>query len=139
MLMGGPATRLRGHMVGSRRRTRGPMPRCLRRSTARKARRDDACDIWTGGEPIYIDSIAPALRSVAQLVRAPVSKTGGWGFESLHSCQLHQQLSKTWKRTPWQQPGSLDPSWTQRLHSTFFDSAPITMAALVSAFLVRLA
>src|SRR5258708_7453297 len=27
-------------------------------------------------------------RSVAQLVRAPVSKTGGWGFESLHSCQL---------------------------------------------------
>src|SRR5262249_23480680 len=26
-------------------------------------------------------------RSVAQLARAPVSKTGGWGFESLHSCQ----------------------------------------------------
>ena len=26
-------------------------------------------------------------RSVAQLVRAPVSKTGGCGFESLHSCQ----------------------------------------------------
>ena len=25
-------------------------------------------------------------RSVAQLARAPVSKTGGWGFESLHSC-----------------------------------------------------
>src|ERR1700741_904420 len=25
-------------------------------------------------------------RSVAQSARAPVSKTGGWGFESLHSC-----------------------------------------------------
>jgi hypothetical protein len=60
-------------------------------STARKARRDDPGDIWTGGEPIYIDSIAPALRSVAQLVRAPVSKTGGWGFESLHSCQVGVQ------------------------------------------------
>ena len=23
------------------------------------------------------------------MARAPVSKTGGWGFESLHSCQLH--------------------------------------------------
>jgi hypothetical protein len=22
------------------------------------------------------------------MARAPVSKTGGWGFESLHSCQL---------------------------------------------------
>ena len=30
---------------------------------------------------------AAARRSVAQLARAPVSKTGGWGFESLHSCQ----------------------------------------------------
>ena len=28
-----------------------------------------------------------SARSVAQLARAPVSKTGGWGFESLHSCQ----------------------------------------------------
>ena len=27
-------------------------------------------------------------RSVAQLARAPVSKTGGWGFESLRSCQI---------------------------------------------------
>src|SRR5436305_2883763 len=32
-------------------------------------------------------------RSVAQLARAPVSKTGGWGFESLHSCQQIQCLS----------------------------------------------
>ena len=30
---------------------------------------------------------AAMRRSVAQLARAPVSKTGGWGFESLHSCQ----------------------------------------------------
>ncbi len=27
-------------------------------------------------------------RSVAQLARAPVSKTGGRGFESLRSCQI---------------------------------------------------
>ena len=27
-------------------------------------------------------------RSVAQLARAPVSKTGGRGFESLRSCQM---------------------------------------------------
>ena len=31
-------------------------------------------------------------RSVAQLARAPVSKTGGWGFESLHSCH------RPWRR-----------------------------------------
>ena len=29
---------------------------------------------------------APARRAVAQLVRVPVSKTGGWGFESLRPC-----------------------------------------------------
>jgi hypothetical protein len=27
------------------------------------------------------------------MARAPVSKTGGWGFESLHSCQFRCQLS----------------------------------------------
>ncbi len=26
------------------------------------------------------------------MARAPVSKTGGWGFESLHSCQLAAAL-----------------------------------------------
>jgi hypothetical protein len=25
------------------------------------------------------------------MARAPVSKTGGWGFESLHSCQARLQ------------------------------------------------
>ena len=34
-------------------------------------------------------------RSVAQLARAPVSKTGGWGFESLHSCHA-QVLPRHW-------------------------------------------
>ena len=29
-----------------------------------------------------------AGRGVAQLARAPVSKTGGWGFETLHPCQF---------------------------------------------------
>lgn len=33
-------------------------------------------------------------RSVAQLVRAPVSKTGGWGFESLHSCHSRRQPAR---------------------------------------------
>ncbi len=27
-------------------------------------------------------------RAVAQLARVPVSKTGGWGFESLLPCEL---------------------------------------------------
>src|SRR5580698_7862032 len=27
------------------------------------------------------------------MARAPVSKTGGWGFESLHSCQVGRQPS----------------------------------------------
>ncbi len=26
------------------------------------------------------------------MARAPVSKTGGWGFESLHSCQFMHYL-----------------------------------------------
>jgi len=30
-------------------------------------------------------------RSVAQLARASVSKTEGWGFETLHSCHSEQQ------------------------------------------------
>jgi preprotein translocase subunit SecE len=32
-------------------------------------------------------------RGVAQLARAPVSKTGGWGFETLHPCQSGAQGS----------------------------------------------
>ena len=43
------------------------------------------------GPPQALEKAASGFkvsRSVAQLARAPVSKTGGWGFESLHSCQL---------------------------------------------------
>ena len=39
-------------------------------------------------------------RGVAQLARAPVSKTGGWGFETLHPCQIataYQPL-RQWNR-----------------------------------------
>jgi hypothetical protein len=44
-----------------------------------------ANDSW---QPVPIRLPLKSLkRSVAQLARAPVSKTGGWGFESLHSCQ----------------------------------------------------
>ena len=39
--------------------------------------------IQVAGSPPPVDR----RRSVAQSARAPVSKTGGWGFESLHSCQ----------------------------------------------------
>jgi hypothetical protein len=41
--------------------------------------------------PLFALTIS-ARRSVAQLVRAPVSKTGGWGFESLLSCQSNQYV-----------------------------------------------
>ncbi len=42
--------------------------------------------------PFYASRIArqkasTRRRGVAQLARAPVSKTGGWGFETLHPCQ----------------------------------------------------
>ena len=38
--------------------------------------------------------MAPAQRrGVAQLARAPVSKTGGWGFETLHPCQLRRIMA----------------------------------------------
>ena len=36
---------------------------------------------------------ATLSRSVAQLARAPVSKTGGCGFESLHSCHAGGSLN----------------------------------------------
>ena len=43
---------------------------------------------------------AARVRSVAQLARAPVSKTGGCGFESLHSCQRKiNSLSPACERT----------------------------------------
>lgn len=30
------------------------------------------------------------------MARAPVSKTGGWGFESLHSCQNAYDADRTY-------------------------------------------
>ena len=30
------------------------------------------------------------------MARAPVSKTGGWGFESLHSCHFQSSISVIW-------------------------------------------
>jgi hypothetical protein len=34
------------------------------------------------------------------MARAPVSKTGGWGFESLHSCQVGANvLIRRWKNS----------------------------------------
>jgi hypothetical protein len=34
-------------------------------------------------------------RAVAQLARVPVSKTGGWGFESLLPCECDPRMSRT--------------------------------------------
>jgi hypothetical protein len=44
------------------------------------------------------------------MARAPVSKTGGWGFESLHSCQLFQGFcaSPREQGSPWSQLGAID-------------------------------
>ena len=40
------------------------------------------------------------------MARAPVSKTGGWGFESLHSCQTNQWFTEVLK-------GNGSGTWTQ--------------------------
>ena len=32
----------------------------------------------------------------SSMARAPVSKTGGWGFESLHSCQNSYDADRTY-------------------------------------------
>lgn len=50
------------------------------------------------GAVIVILSIrkqSSSLRPVAQLGRAPVSKTGGWGFDSLLACQKRRICGKT--------------------------------------------
>ena len=44
-------------------------------------------------------------RSVAQLGRAPVSKTGGWGFESLRACVTETRPHRLTVRTPLFQGG----------------------------------
>ncbi len=44
------------------------------------------------------------------MARAPVSKTGGWGFESLHSCQ---GKSMTYLNASRERKRHMDPSWTQ--------------------------
>jgi hypothetical protein len=47
------------------------------------------------------------------MARAPVSKTGGWGFESLHSCQATQWVANMTplnKRGAWIQVGPKSPS-----------------------------
>jgi hypothetical protein len=40
------------------------------------------------------------LRAVAQLARVPVSKTGGWGFESLLPCEYGPRPAGNWRRQP---------------------------------------
>ena len=37
-------------------------------------------------------------RPVAQLASAPVSKTGGWGFESLQACKFMSEIESSYFR-----------------------------------------
>ena len=47
---------------------------------------------WWTGDPGRAAGLQPVRwRSVAQSARAPVSKTGGWGVGSLHSCHSERQ------------------------------------------------
>ena len=53
-----------------------------------------------------------ACRSVAQLARAPVSKTGGCRFESCHSCQLIPNSLAVKAARPTRCVESSDRAWT---------------------------
>jgi hypothetical protein len=47
------------------------------------------------------------------MARAPVSKTGGWGFESLHSCHFsHQYRYLGLARVSDYWPLTIPDSWT---------------------------
>ena len=69
---------------------------------AQKHRRKPTLDIY--GRAPFLRGLRRTLRracpgrtrfcrGVAQLARAPVSKTGGWGFETLHPCQSFAESS----------------------------------------------
>ena len=63
------------------------MQACSLKATTRQlkeAQPNPTLDI--GALPAFLRRLP--CRGVAQLARAPVSKTGGWGFETLHPCHL---------------------------------------------------
>jgi preprotein translocase subunit SecE len=96
-------------------------------------------------------------RGVAQLARAPVSKTGGWGFETLHPCharagQPSDRLALR-KQDPgrgdWSMSGvAVDPakfarevrsevakvSWPSRRETLITTALVFAMAALAALF-----
>jgi hypothetical protein len=45
----------------------------------------------TAADPYMVRRIR-FTEECSSMARAPVSKTGGWGFESLHSCQADRPL-----------------------------------------------
>jgi preprotein translocase subunit SecE len=49
-------------------------------------------------------------RGVAQLARAPVSKTGGWGFETLHPCQRPRACYTPRNSGVWRTNVAVDPA-----------------------------
>jgi hypothetical protein len=49
--------------------------------------------------PLHRSDAGGYGRGVAQLARAPVSKTGGWGFETLHPCQPNIGAGISWRST----------------------------------------
>ena len=66
---------------------RHPRGRPHRRRRRRRHPSSSSLGPWSGRRLRRAGFRRRRSRSVAQLARAPVSKTGGWGFESLHSCQ----------------------------------------------------
>jgi hypothetical protein len=76
--------------------------------------------------------------------RSLVFKTAALNHSATLPCSKHQIVSDISIENSVATSGSMDPSWTQQIHYPFLPStplarAPITAAALVSAFLVRLA
>ena len=70
----------RGDRRGNRRAPRPPAEAPARGAIVMPTRGDRCSVRWR--------ATTPARRAVAQIGRAPVSKTGGWGFESLLPCSL---------------------------------------------------
>src|SRR5215467_8811856 len=58
--------------------------------------------------------VEPPHRAVAQLARVPVSKTGGWGFESLLPCELARNPRATLRREPAVLPALQVRTWLLR-------------------------
>src|ERR671919_2675913 len=69
--------------------------------------------LWAGPA----EARSPIQRAVAQFGRAPVSKTGGWGFESLRPCpeeEMNRQTKRMMQRDRRQQAAVRRPPVAER-------------------------